>query len=39
MVDGTLAERLQVKDFPSDGRPDEFRVSETVFTETFTVSA
>ena len=38
-VDGTLAERLHVKDFPSDGRPDEFRVSETTFTETFTASA
>ena len=37
-VDGSLAERLQVKDFPSDGRPDEFRVSETTFTETFTAS-
>ena len=38
-VDGTLAERLQVKDFPSDGLPDEFRVSETMLTETFTASA
>jgi hypothetical protein len=38
-VDGTLAERLDVKDFPSDGQTVEFRVSETPFSETFTASA
>lgn len=38
-VDGTLAERLHVKDFPSDGQPVGFRVSETNFIETFTASA
>jgi hypothetical protein len=37
-VDGTLAERLHVKDFPARGPSVELRVSDTDFTETFTAS-
>jgi hypothetical protein len=37
-VDGTLAERLSVDDLPRTGNPGRFRVSETVFEETFTAS-
>jgi hypothetical protein len=38
-VDGTLAARLSMRDFPRTGDPGRFRVADTVFEETFTASA